>query len=98
MFVGAEKLARLGLKISTSLIERLNQTFRHALAPLVRKSRSFCKEREPLKRRVVFFQAFYNFARPLMSLRVALPEPQRISQGLFQPKWKQRTPRAWRLD
>jgi hypothetical protein len=58
----------------------------------VRKSRSFCKEREPMKRRVVFFQAFYNFARPHMSLRVALPKPQRISQGLFQPKWKQKTP------
>jgi IS1 family transposase/transposase-like protein len=92
VLVGAEKLARLGLKISTSLIERVNQTFRHALAPLVRKSRSFCKEREPMKRRVVLFQAFYNFARPHMSLRVAIPEPHRVSQGLFQPKWKQRTP------
>jgi len=31
VLVGAEKLARVGLKISTSLIERVNQTFRHAL-------------------------------------------------------------------
>jgi predicted GNAT superfamily acetyltransferase len=45
-----------------------------------------------MKRRVVFSQAFYNFARPHMSLRVTIPEPQRVSKGLFQQKWKQRTP------
>ena len=67
-------LEELGLSISTSLIERLNLTLRHALAPLVRKSWSFCKDRPQMRRRVVFFQAFYNFARPHMSLRVPLPD------------------------
>jgi len=34
---GGARLAQCGLAISTSLIERLNLTLRHALAPLVRK-------------------------------------------------------------
>lgn len=80
------------LSISTSLIERLNLTLRHALAPLVRKSWSFCKDRTQMRRRVVFFQAFYNFARPHMSLRVPLPDQAPHATGLIQPKWRHRTP------
>ena len=36
---------------------------RHALAPLVRKMYSFCKDRDRMRQRVVVFQTFYNFAR-----------------------------------
>jgi IS1 family transposase/transposase-like protein len=89
---GGERFAELGLSLSTSLIERLNLTLRHALAPLVRKSQSFCKDRTPMRRRVIFFQAFYNFARPHMSLRLPLAEQQPPVSGLIQPKWYQRTP------
>jgi IS1 family transposase/transposase-like protein len=89
---GPQRLEELGLSISTSLIERLNLTLRHALAPLVRKSWSFCKERTQMRRRVVLFQAFYNFARPHMSLRLPLPEPVPHASGLIQPKWSPRTP------
>ncbi len=89
---GAARLQTLGLTISTSLIERVNLTLRHALAPLVRKSWSFCKNREHLRRRVMFFQAFYNFARPHQSLHVLLPAPSVTRAGLIQPKWQPRTP------
>jgi IS1 family transposase/transposase-like protein len=89
---GSKRLEDLGFSISTSLIERLNLTLRHALAPLVRKSWSFCKDRTQMRRRVVFFQAFYNFARPHMSLRVPLSEQEPYDSGLIQPKWCQRTP------
>lgn len=89
---GAERLAQLGLKISTSLIERVNLTFRQALAPLARKSLSFCKDRVQMRRRVIFFQVFYNFARPHQSLRLPLPEPTSPDAGLIRPKWRQRTP------
>jgi len=89
---GAERLEELGLSISTSLIERLNLTLRHALAPLVRKSQSFCKDRSHMRRRVTFFQAFYNVARPHMSLRLPLPEREPQDSGLIQPKWHHRTP------
>ncbi len=89
---GAERIKALGLSISTSLIERLNLTMRQALAPLTRKTLSFCKNREQMRRRVCFFQAFYNFARPHMSLRLLLPTEDHAPVGLFQPKWQHRTP------
>jgi IS1 family transposase/transposase-like protein len=89
---GAQRLEALGLSISTSLLERLNLTLRQALAPLVRKSGSFCKDRVQMRRRVVFFQAFYNFARPHMSLRMPLPDQAPQATGLIQPKWHHRTP------
>jgi hypothetical protein len=89
---GAARLAALGLKISTSLIERFNLTLRHALAPLTRKCWGFCKDRTQLRRRVVFFQAFYNFARPHQSLRLPLPTREQPGVGLIRPKWQPRTP------
>jgi IS1 family transposase/transposase-like protein len=89
---GSRRLEKLGLSISTSLIERLNLPLRHALAPLVRKSWGFCKDRTHMRRRVVLFQAFYNFARPHMSLRLPLSEQASHASGLIQPKWCQQTP------
>ena len=89
---GAERLGKLGLKISTSLIERLNLTMRQCLAPLVRKGWGFCKDRELMRRRVTFFQVFYNFSRPHQSLRVPLPENQRSTQGAIHTKWLPQTP------
>src|SRR3989454_10274719 len=90
--VGAERLTHLGLTISTALVERVNLTLRQALAPLTRKTASFCKDRERLRQRVVFFQAFYNMARPHMSLRLSLPDQDQHVLGLIQPKWLPRTP------
>lgn len=89
---GAERLEKLGLKISTSLIERLNLTLRQSLAPLVRKGLGFCKDRELMRKRVTFFQVFYNFSRPHQSLRVPLPDNQRSTQGAIHTKWLPRTP------
>jgi IS1 family transposase/transposase-like protein len=89
---GSKRFEELGLSISTSLLERLNLTLRQALAPLVRKSGSFCKDRTQMRRRVVLFQAFYNFARPHMSLRVPLSDPEPRALGLIQPKWRHQTP------
>jgi len=88
---GAEEFARQGLKISTSLIERLNLTLRGALAPLTRKGLSFCKKRERLQQRTTFFQGFYNFARPHMSLRRASPDREG-SRHLFERIYEERTP------
>jgi IS1 family transposase/transposase-like protein len=90
--LGAERLTHLGLKISTALVERVNLTLRQALAPLVRKTYSFCKNRERLQQRVVFFQAFYNMARPHMSLRQPLPLRERTGHGAICRRWQERTP------
>lgn len=92
VLAGAERLERLGLKVSTALIERLNLTLRQALAPLARKTYSFCKDREQMQRRVTFFQAFYNVARPHQSLRTQLPMRERRRTGAIRPRWRERTP------
>jgi hypothetical protein len=89
---GSERLAQRGLSISTSLIARLHLTLRQALAPLVRKSQCFCKDRVQMRRRVVLFQAFYTFARPHRSVRLPLSEQVPSASGLIQPKWDHRTP------
>ena len=88
---GAEPLKSLGLKVSTSLVERLNLTLRTSIAPLVRKTNSFCKQQSTLRHRVVFFHAFYNFARPHMSLRLPLcSESETVP--LFHSKYLARAP------
>lgn len=85
---GAERFAERGLTISTTLLERLNLTFRQALAPLGRRILSFSKERSHLEQHTWFFQAFYNVARPHMSLREKIIG----NAHRFAQKWKQRTP------
>jgi len=90
--LGAERLTHLGFTISTALVERVNLTLRQALAPLARKTSSFCKDRERMRQRVVFFQAFYNVARPHMSLRQPLPLHERKRHGAICPRWRERTP------
>jgi transposase-like protein len=92
LVLGAERLTHLGLTISTALVERVNLTLRQALAPWARKTSSFCKDRERLRQRVVFFQAFYNVARPHMSLRQPLPLHARTRSGAICPRWQERTP------
>ncbi|WDN90559.1 hypothetical protein BuS5_03530 [Desulfosarcina sp. BuS5] len=85
---GAERLAKLGFKIGTSFLERLNLTIRQSLSPLKRKTLGYSKNRENLKKQTVFFQAFYNFARSHMSLRERICD----SEERFQKKWNQKTP------
>jgi IS1 family transposase len=86
--VGCRTLWELRLTISTTLLERLNLTFRQARAPLVRKTLSFSKEHSHLEQHTQFFHVFYNFARPHMSLREQL----RDTAPRFEQKWRPRTP------
>jgi IS1 family transposase len=90
--LGAERLTPLGYTSSTALVERVNVTLRQALAPLARKTSSFCKDRERLRQRVVFFQAFYTMARPHMSLPQPLARHECTCHGAIRPRWRQRTP------
>jgi IS1 family transposase len=90
--LGAERLAHQGLTGSTALGERVHLTLRQALAPWVRKTSRFCQDRERLRQRVVFFQAFYHVARPHMSLRQPLPLRERTHHGAIRPRWRECTP------
>jgi len=90
--LGAERLTHLGLTLSTAVVERVHLTLRQALAPLARQTSSFCTDRERRRQRVVFFPAFYNVARPHLSLRRPLPMCERTRQGAIRPRWRERTP------
>ena len=92
VLAGAERLKELGLSIGTSLIERLNLTLRQSLASLTRKTQKFCKKREQMQRRITFFQAFYNMARPHQSLRLQLAIQEQLRVGVVCSKWQNRTP------
>jgi IS1 family transposase/transposase-like protein len=72
---GGRKIKELGLNISTTLLERLNLTFRQSLSPLVRKTLGFSKKVSHLQMQADFFQVYYNFARPHLSLRIPLDIP-----------------------
>jgi hypothetical protein len=65
---GAAWLTTLGLTISTSLIERLNLTLRHALAPLTRKCGGFCKDRTQLT------ETSRGLLSGVLQLRASTPE------------------------
>jgi hypothetical protein len=45
-----------------------------------------------MRNRVLFFQTFYNFARPHMSLRLPLPKHEHSSAAMIRHKWIQRSP------
>lgn len=69
---GVEGLVPL-VKISTSLLERLNGTIRLHVSPLRRKTRAFAQERESLRQHVVLFKSYYNFCLSHSSLRGRTP-------------------------
>ena len=90
--LGAACLTHLGLTSSTAWVERVNLTLRQALAPLVRKTSRFCTDRERLRQRGAFFQAFSPVARPHMSLQQQVPRRERTRHGAMRPRWRARTP------
>jgi hypothetical protein len=73
-------------QINTSYVERDNLTSRHSNGRLVRKTLSHSKKAYYLQQHLDLEDAIFNFVRPHLSLRVALPQP---SNGR---KWHQRTP------
>jgi hypothetical protein len=80
-----EQLAktRTGQQINTSYLERLNATFRAAMAALTRRGRRLVHQQETLEKGMYLVGCVYNFCSAHRSLRV------RQEQGR---KWQQRTP------
>lgn len=75
-----------GQQINTAYVERDNLTSRQSNGRLVRKTLSHSKKTYYLRRHLDLEDAVFNFVRPHLSLRKALPQP---SQGR---KWQPRTP------
>ncbi len=61
------------LKISTSLLERLNGTLRGHVSPMKRRTRAFAKCRTTLDRHVRLFKSYYNLCLPHASLEGQTP-------------------------
>jgi transposase-like protein len=72
-----------GEQINTSYIERLNATFRSAMAGLTRRGRRLLRQEEAVEKGMYLTGCVYNFCWEHKSLRL------RQEQG---PKWLQRTP------
>lgn len=74
-----------GTAINTAYIERLNATFRSALAPLVRRGRAIAHKEAVLTAGMYLVGCAYNFCWYHDSLRLVAPE------GTHR-KWQERTP------
>jgi hypothetical protein len=73
-------------QINTSYVERDNLTSRQSNGRLVRKTLSHSKKDHYLQCHLDLEDAVFNFVRPHLSLRVALPQP------VNGRKWQQQTP------
>jgi transposase-like protein len=74
-----------GHGIHTAYIERLNATFRSALAPLVRRGRAIAHKVETVHAGMYLVGCAYNFCWVHRSLRLAAPAGAHL-------KWQERTP------
>ncbi len=86
-------LRELGLsgRLNTAFIERVNLTVRQSVSGLMRRTWATAQAAPQLLVHVEWWRAYYHFARPHMSLRVALAQP--IERSGRQPqRYRQRTP------
>ncbi len=87
-------LRELGLsgRLNTAFVERVNLTLRQSVAALMRRTWSTLQEAPRLLLHLEWWRAYYHFARPHESLRVALAQPI-VRGGKRQPqRYRQRTP------
>jgi IS1 family transposase/transposase-like protein len=85
-------LAKVGHKINTAFIERLNRTLRSHVPGLGRREEGLAKTKEGLLGRLRLVMGYYNFCLPHLSLRKALPKPIPTKGNGSPKKWMPRTP------
>ncbi|MCP4543069.1 MAG: hypothetical protein GY832_38635 [Chloroflexi bacterium] len=88
----ASALAKVGHKINTAFIERLNRTLRAHVPGLARREEGLAKMKEGLLWRLRLVMGYYNFCLPHLSLREALPKPIPTKGNGSPKKWMPRTP------
>jgi IS1 family transposase len=78
--------------INTSFVERANLTIRQSVSKLTRRTWGPAKLKSELEDHLYWWLAYYHFARPHESLRIALPEPF-LRKGKQRPRlYKKMTP------
>jgi len=85
-------LAKQGWTTNTSLIERLNLEFRQHVAAIGRRVNTLCKHEAGLRHQLALFQTYHNFCLPHASLRLPLPELDKLSETGSIKRWQPRTP------
>ncbi|MDQ5853858.1 MAG: integrase core domain-containing protein [Chloroflexota bacterium] len=87
-------LRGLGLSgtLNTAFVERINLTIRQSIAALVRRTWSTMQETPHLLAQLEWWRAYYHFARPHASLRVALAQPRKRGGRRVPQRYRQRTP------
>jgi IS1 family transposase len=85
-------LTKVGHKINTAFIERLNRTLRSHVPGLGRREEGLAKTKKGLLRRLRLVMGYYNFCLPHLSLREALPKPIPTKGNGSPKKWMPRTP------
>src|SRR5947209_6639171 len=87
-------LVKLGFsgRLNTAFIERLNLTVRHSLAALSRRSWSTAQSQSELVLHLEWWRAYYHFARPHQSLRIALGQPLLRGGKRLAQRYRKRTP------
>ncbi len=87
-------LRRRGLsgRLNTAFVERVNLTLRQSVAALVRRTWSTAREAPQLLAQLEWWRAYYHFARPHTSLRVALSQPRERGGQRLPQRYRQRTP------
>ncbi len=88
----ASALAKVGHKINTAFIERLNRTLRSHVPGLGRREEGLAKTKEGLLGRLRLVMGYYNFCLPHLSLREELPKPIPTKGNGSPKKWMPRTP------
>lgn len=76
--------------ITTSLVERLNLTFRQENAALSRKTLAFAKDDDELRAHLALEVAYYHFVRPHLGLRE--PVDLNTANEPSARRWQKRTP------
>jgi IS1 family transposase len=79
-------------RLNTAFIERLNLTVRHSLAALSRRSWSTAQSQSELVLHLEWWRAYYHFARPHHSLRIALGQPLLRGGKRLPKRYRKRTP------
>jgi IS1 family transposase len=86
------RLAKQGMTINTSFVERMNLTLRHLVSRLRRKGLTFSKKQQYLEWHLQLSIAYYHFVLTHLSLRRLLPEPLPTKGTGSLKKWENRTP------
>jgi len=88
------RLKALGLsgRLNTAFVERVNLTIRQGVSMLIRRTWGTAQTEGRLKLRLAWWQGYYHFIRPHLSLRMEYVQPIPRKGGQLAKRYRSRTP------